>query len=164
MSKLETKLRELAHKRARRDFLALVEPSFSELLSDVSFSHDVQCLKYAAFSTWDIEVDKQTTTRGEVLGWELRYFDNITEIVNFIRSSFEPTAISGWFFIDTDGPYYSLSLSEFLLNLNPIQKYCEREKSYDIGWVGQDVDMGIVLEFNQTSFCRNQLEVCTWGM
>lgn len=164
MSKLENKLREVKNKRARREFLEVVDPALSGLLSKVEFSHDIQCLKFAAFSTWDMDADQQTTTRGKVEGWELEYFDNVAEIISFIKSKLKPAIIPGWFFIDTDGPYYSLSLSEFLLNLDLIQKYCEEQEHFDIGWVGKTHDMGIIFEFNHTSFCRNQLEVCTWGM
>jgi len=164
MSKLESKLREVKNKRARRELLGSVDSVLSNLLSNVEFSHDVECLKYAAFSTWDIEADEQTTTRGKVEGWELKYFDSMAEMTSFIKASVELAVIPGWFFIDTDGPYYSLSLSEFVLNLDLFQNYCEAQDHFDIGWVGKTSDMGVIFEFNHTSFCRNQLEVCTWGM
>jgi len=118
MSKLESKLREVKNKRARREFLEAADSKLSEVLSRVEFSHDVQCLKYAAFSTWDMEADIQTTTRGNVEGWELTYFDSMGEMVSFVKSTVELAIIPGWFFIDADGPYYSLTLSEFILNLN----------------------------------------------
>ncbi|MGP9799760.1 hypothetical protein [Rheinheimera sp. NSM] len=164
MSKLETKLREVKNKRARRELLDSVDPMLSCLLSKVEFSHDVQCLKYAAFSTWDMEADQQTTTRGIVEGWDLKYFDTMAEMTSFIKASIEPAIIPGWFFIDTDGPYYSLTLAEFVLNLDLLQNYCEAQEHFDIGWVGKSSDVGVIFEFNHTSFCRNQLEVCTWGM
>jgi hypothetical protein len=164
MSKLDIKLRELKNKRARREFLETVDPKFSDLLSKAEFSHDVQCLKYAAFTTWNMEEDKQTTTRGDVKGWQLNYFDSMNEITTFIKNSVDLAIIPGWFFVDTDGPYYSLNLSEFLLNLDSLESYCEEKEKFDIGWVGKSTDIGIIFEFNHTSFCRNQLEVCTWGM
>ena len=163
MSKLERKLREVKNKRARREFLEATDPKLSEILSRVEFSHDVQCLKYAAFSTWDMEADIQTTTRGNAEGWELKYFDTMSEMVNFVKSDVELAIIPGWFFIDANGPYYSLTLSEFILNLNSLQGYCESHEHFDIGWVGKSSDIGVIFEFNHTSFCRNQLEFCTWG-
>ncbi len=164
MSKLESKLREVKNKRARRELLESVDAPLSELLSRAEFSHDVQCLKYAAFSTWDMEADAQATTRGSVEGWELKHFDSMSEIICFVKSKVELAIIPGWFFIEADGPYYSLTLSEFILNLNLFQRYCESREHFDIGWVGKSSDIGVIFEFNHTSFCRNQLEVCTWGM
>ncbi|MDB2386675.1 hypothetical protein N9W21_04955 [Shewanella sp.] len=120
MRKLESKLREVKNKRARREFLVLVDSKISDLLTNAEFSHDVQSLKYAAFSTWNMEEDRQSTTRGDVKGWQLQYFDSMNDIVSFVKKSIELAIIPGWFFIDTDGPYYSLNLSEFILNLESL--------------------------------------------
>ncbi|MBA3582888.1 MAG: hypothetical protein H0W44_10620 [Gammaproteobacteria bacterium] len=163
MSKLEVKLREVEHKRARQKLLNSVDPALSNLLSKAEFSHDRQSLKYAAFSAWDIKANEQTTTRGKVKDWELKYFNTPTEIVSFIKTNVKPANAIGWFFVDSEGPYYSLSLSEFLLNLSFLQDYCEKQNHFDIGWVGKSADMGIVFEFNHNPFGHNEFEVCMWG-
>ena len=85
-------------------------------------------------------------------------------MTSFVKGDITPKEILGWFFISTDGPYYLLTLAEFVANLNNMSEYCKANNRYDLGWVGKNQDMGIIFEFDHTNFCRNQFEFCRWGI
>jgi hypothetical protein len=164
MSKLEVKLREVKNKRARREFLEELSNKFSALLENSEYKHDTACLKFSAFTTWDDDRDCETTTRGDIDGWEVQYFYTLVEVIRRVKETIPQSEVSGWFFINTDGPYFSLTLADFIRSLDGLNEYCERNEHYELGWVGKEQDMGVIIEFNHTSFCRNQLELCTWGL
>lgn len=164
MKKLDVKLRELKNKRARREFLEELNNCFSILLEKSEYQNETACLKFAAFTTWDYDRGCETTTRGDVEGWKIDYFYGLFEVIDRIKESIPQYDVLGWFFINTDGPYYSLTLADFIQNLDGISEYCERKNHFDVGWVGKDQDIGVVIEFNHTTFCRNQLELCSWGL
>jgi hypothetical protein len=164
MSKLEVKLREVKNRKARREFLEELSNQFSALLEKSEYQHNTACLKFAAFTTWDNDRDCETTTRGDIEDWEIHYFYTLIEVIRTVKATIPQTEVSGWFFISTDGPYFSLTLADFILSLDGLSEYCEKNNHYDLGWVGKEQDMGVIIEFNHTSFCRNQLELCTWGL
>lgn len=163
MSKLDRKLRELKNKRARREFIAELTSKLASLLERKEFSHDTNSLRFAAFSTWDMERDTQTTTRGDIFSWEINYSKDFASLISKAKE-IELSIVPGWFFIETDGPYYSFTLAEFILNLDGLSNFCLANEKFDIGWVGRETDMGIIFEFNHTSFCRNEFEFYTWGI
>lgn len=164
MSKLEQKLKENRNRRAREKFLAALSRETREVLASVIFSSDISCLKFAAFPTWDNEADCRTSTRGKIPGLKFTNFYKWHDLITEIEKIKIETEYEGWFFIDTDGPFYNLKGSEFSAILNGIFKYAEQNEHFDFGWVGATLDFGIIAEFDHTSFCRNDLELSVWGI
>lgn len=164
MSKLDQKLRENRNRRARDVFLLALGGKFGDILSEAKYSSDVACIKYAAFATWDMEADCETTTRGQVIGWENHTFKTWQELITELKRSSHGNDVNGWFFNDTDGPYYQVSLESFLANADSISVYADVSDHRDFGWVGAERDCGMIIEFNHTSLCRNEYELCTWGI
>lgn len=164
MSKIEQKLKENRNRRAREKLLSALGEDGKRVLSKVEFTSDVSCLKYAAFPTWDMESDCQTTTRGKIEGWENETFKHWDEAINHLKSINIASKIKGWFFIDTDGPFYLLEWKDIKSILDDVSTYAEYHEHYDFGWVGESIDCGVILEFEHTSFCRNEFEVSKWGI
>ncbi len=164
MSKLERKLKENRNRRARERLLSSLEFKFSSFLSNVEFSCDVNCLKYAALSTWDMEADCQTTTRGKISGWKNFTFNTWQDLIVFLKSYKISENLRGYFFIHIDGPYYLINSQDFMNNIDSLSEYALRNENYDLGWVGSEADSGIIVEFNHTSFCRNEFEISIWGI
>ncbi len=164
MSKLEQKLKENRNRRAREAFLSVLDQQSGFCFSKVHFSSDVSQIKNAAYVTWDNEAHCQTTTRGSVKGWQYLTFKIWQDLIYNIKSFSLDSNLSGWFFTDTDGPFYHLSKSDFFNNLDSISEYCLCTERFDFGWVGSDIDFGIITEFNHTSFCRNEFDLCFWGI
>ena len=164
MSKIEQKLKENRNRRAREKLLSTLDEASRIVLSNSKYDSDISCLKYAAFPTWDIESDCQTTTRGIVDGWQNETFKYWDDLVEKIRNSDIENNLLGWFFIDTDGPFYLLEWCEMTRILDSISNYAKSNEHYDFGWVGANSDFGIIAEFEHTSFCRNEFEVSKWGI
>ena len=164
MSNLQQKLRENKNKIKREKFLFAVDSKFSDFLSNVEFSSDVSCIKYAAFSTWDNNANVQTTTRGEVKNWNNFTYKTWHELISVLEKFQQVKNYIGWFFVDTDGPYYKVSVNAFLSHIQSISNYGIVHEHYDFGWVGADDDVGIIIEYNHTSFSDNQFEISIWGI
>ncbi|MGF1863139.1 hypothetical protein [Photobacterium profundum] len=163
MSKIERKLKENRNRRARESLLSLLPGSFGSYLENVEFSSDENSLRYAAFSTWDHESDSQTTTRGLVESWENYTFKDWSDLIGALKR-LPSGEYAGWLFFDTDGPYYKVKFSELLLFLNELELFTTENDKFDFGWVGAELDCGIIAEFNRTSFCRNDFELSVWGI
>ena len=164
MDKLQKKLKENRNRRARERLLSSLDSKFESFLSNVEFSSDISCLKYAAFSTWDMEADCQTTTRGQIPDWKNFTFKTWQDLIAFLKSFKISGNIQGYFFIDIDGPYYLINVHDFMSNIDSLSEYALRKEHFDFGWVGALTDSGIIVEFNQTSFCRNEFEISIWGI
>lgn len=164
MSRLDQKIRENRNRRARDTFLQELDAGFGGLLAGANFSTNVNCIKHAAFTTWDHEADCETTTRGQIIGWENRGFAAWRELISSLKRLPFRKHVEGWFFIDTDGPYYEISSEDFLAGADSFSAYAEANDHRNFGWVGAAIDCGVIVEFNHTTFCRNQFELCTWGI
>ncbi|MCG9685175.1 hypothetical protein L1D31_21875 [Vibrio sp. Isolate23] len=163
MSKIEQKLKENRNRRAREKLLSKLPESLAGYLGQVNFSSDVICLRYAAFSTWDQSTDTQTTTRGVIENWRSFSFQYWSDLFGALRE-LPSREYEGWLFFDVDGPYYKVKLSELFLFSSELELFTSQNESYDFGWVGADLDCGVIAEFNHTSFCRNDFELSIWGI
>ena len=163
MNKIEQKLKENRNRRSRETLLSLLPESFARYLEQVDFSSDENCLRYAAFSTWDHETDTQTTTRGPIESWRNLTFKYWSDLFATLRR-FPSRDHEGWLFFAIDGPYYKVKLSVLLLFLSELESFTSENETFDFGWVGADLDCGVIAEFNHTSFCRNDFELSVWGV
>lgn len=163
MSSIEQKLRENRHRRERESLLSTLPQLFSEFLQNVEYSSDVDCIRYAAFSTWDHERDCLTTTRGVIDNWNNYTFKCWEELITSFKS-LPVNECTGWLFFDTEGPYFKIKLSDLQYFLNDVETYTRKFDLFDFGWVGADIDCGAIAEFNHTSFCRNEFELSVWGI
>jgi len=164
MTELEKKLHENKNRNKRESLLSSISGTFSEDIKNAQYSSNVDCIKFAAFSTWDQEKDLQTTTRGLIEGWSNLTFSNWLDLIKKINDFKTYENLQGWFLIDTEGPYYQLTLDKFLLNIDHISQYCISKESYDFAWIGSTNDCGIISEFDKTSFCSNDFQLSTWGL
>lgn len=163
MSKIQRKLLENSHRREREALLLSLPKQLGDFLRNVEYSSEVSCIRYAAFSTWDEQLDCQTTTRGTIENWNnftFKYWEDLIASFN----SLPVNKSVGWLFFNTGGPYYKIKFSELHNFINDIQIYTSKTEKYDFGWVGEEVDCGVVAEFNHTSFCRNEFELSVWGI
>ncbi|EIV8646698.1 hypothetical protein [Vibrio parahaemolyticus] len=163
MNKIEQKLRENRNRRAREKLLSELPEPLGRYLEQVDFSSDSMCLRYAAFSTWDQSTDTQTTTRGVIANWRNFTFQYWSDLFGAFRG-LPSREYEGWLFFDVDGPYYKVKLSELRLFLSELELFTTQNESFDFGWVGADLDCGVIAEFNHTSFCRNDFELSVWGI
>ncbi|CZF82265.1 hypothetical protein GCE9029_03125 [Grimontia celer] len=163
MNKIEQKLKENRNRRARETLLSQLPESMAIFLEQADFSSDRECLLYAAFTTWDQETDTLTTTRGFVENWINLTFPRWSDLFGSLRE-LPSLEYEGWLFFDTDGPYFQVKLSELLLFLGDLESFTSENERYDFGWVGADIDCGVIAEFNHTSFCRNDFELSVWGI
>ena len=148
----------------RKKFLSALDSKFSDFLSNAEFSSDASCLKYAAFPARDNKATFQTTTRGEVVNWNNFTFKTWHELISVLEKFQQIKNYIGWFFIDTDGPYYRVSLNAFLSHIKSISNYGITHEHYDFGWVGAEDDVGIIIEYNHISSTSNKFEVSVWGI
>ncbi|PTP11445.1 hypothetical protein CWO27_23265 [Vibrio sp. 10N.286.51.C3] len=163
MSKIEQKLRENHHRREREALIRALPKRISDFLEGVEYSSDVNCIRYAAFSTWDEELDCLTTTRGNIENWNNHNFKYWEDLIGkFKELPISDTA--GWLFFDCQGPYYKVQFTELHRFLTEIEMYTKQTEIFDFGWVGEELDCGVIAEFNQTSFCRNEFELSVWGI
>ena len=164
MNRLQQKLKENRNRRSRDEFLRTLDERSRVLLSGTQFTSDTQVLRFAAFPTWNMDADCQTTTRGTVPGWQNLQFPTWQSLIEHLQGLSVPSEAEGYFFIDTDGPYYLLTGCAFLSIIGSMDRYAIEHKHYDFGWIGAGNDFGIIVEFDHTSFCRNEFELSIWGM
>lgn len=84
-------------------------------------------------------------------------------MISFVKQISLPENAIGWFFFNTDGPYYKITFAEFQNHVDSISTYVESIGSYDFGWVGADNDIGVIVEFEHTNFCKNDFCLSTWA-
>ena len=164
MSKFHQQLRENKNKIKRKNFLSALDPKFSDLLSNAEFSSDLSCIKYAAFPTLDNKSNLQTTTRGEVADWKNFTFKTWHDLISVLEKFQKLKNYIGWFFVDSDGPYYKVSLIAFLSNIESISNYGITHEHFDFGWVGAEDDVGIIIGDNQISSAAKKFQVSVWGI
>ena len=121
-------------------------------------------LNIAAFSKWDSKANVQTTTRGEVVDWKNFTFKTWHELISVLKKFQKIRNYIGWFFVDPDGPYYKVNVNAFLSHIESISNYGITHEHYDFGWVGGEDDVGIIIEYNQTSFSDNKFQISVWGI
>jgi len=164
MSKLQEKLRENKNRIKRDKFLAALDSKFSNFLSNAEFSTDVSCIKKAAFSIWDVNANMRTTTRGKMKNWNNFTFKTWQELIAAIGRFQQVKNYIGWFFADTDGPFFKISVNAFLSHIKSISEYGTTHEHYNFGWVGAEDDVGIIIEYNHTSFSDNKFAISVWGI
>ena len=164
MSSLQEKLRENKNKIKREKFLSATDPKFSNFLASAEVSNDVSCLKYAAFSIWDVKAHVQTTSRDKVTNWNNFTFKTWDDLISALKRFQKIKNYIGWFFIDTDGPYYKISVNAFLSHIQSIAKYGINHEHYDFGWVGGEDDVGIIIEHHHESPSGKDFGISVWGI
>ena len=164
MSNLQQKLRENKNKIKREKFLSALDAKFSDFLTNAEVSSDVSCMKYAAFSTWDNKTNVQTTTRGEVNNWNNFTFKTWHELISVLEKFQKIKNYIGWFFADPDGPYYKISVNAFLAHIKSISNYGITHEHYYFGWVGDEDDVGIIIEHKHTPSNDGKFEISVWGI
>jgi hypothetical protein len=162
MKTLPTKLRENHHRRIREELLLKAPPKLSQFLASLDYSSDVAVIANAAFSTWSTADDDWTTTRGLVKSWEKFDFPTWTELTSDLSTLSFPTGCYGWLFFDSDGPYFRLGSAMLHEWLDLIADFALRENSCEFAWVGDNQDFGLIIEFEHTSFCKNDFTYCAW--
>lgn len=164
MSKFHQKLRENKNRVKRENLLLALDSEFSNLLSNSEFSSDLSCIKYAAFPTWNNKSNLLTTTRGEIVDWKNFTFKTWHNLISVLEKFQKLKNYIGWFFVDTDGPYYKISLIAFISNIESISNYGTTHEHFNFGWVGADDDVGIIIGDNQLSSTPKKYEVSVWGI
>lgn len=164
MSNIQQKLQENKNKIKREKFLALLDKNFSEYLAKTEYSNEVSCIKYAAFPKWVDSANVQTTTRGDVKNWMKINFKTWHELVAILKKFHEVKNYIGWFFIDTDGPYYRTSLNAFLSYTQSISDYCTKHEHYNFGWVGEVDDVGLLIGKNPAPSINEEYYISIWGI
>ena len=164
MSDLPQKLKENKDKIRREKFLAALDAKFSDFLANTEFSSEVSCVKYAAFQEWDEKANIVKTSRSNVKNWNNFNFSTWQELITVLKKFQQVKSYIGWFFIEQDGPYYSMSLNAFLSHIQEISNYGIRNKHYTFGWVGQFDDVGIIIDKNPIPSSDKELNICIWGI
>lgn len=164
MSNLQEKLRENKNKIKREKFLSALDSKFSGFLSNAEVNNDLSCIKYAAFSKWDVKNNVQTTSRGELTNWNNFTFKTWNELISVLEKFQKVKNYIGWFFIDPDGPYYKISVNAFLSHIQSIANYGITHEHYNFGWVGGEDDVGIIIEYNHTSPGDKNFVISVWGI
>lgn len=164
MSLMEKRVLENRNRRKREEFISQCSDKLSDFISVAPFSSDIELIKFAAFSTWDMERNVQTSTRGDIENWKAFDFPEWKNLILAIKALKSKQDISGYFFTDTDGPYYEMSLWKFLQFIDEISEFAVSYESYDFAWIGYEKDCGIIAEFDHTSMCRNEFELALWNI
>jgi hypothetical protein len=164
MNTLQQKLRENKNKIEREKFLSVLDSTFSVFLSKAECSSEVSCIKYAAFPKWDDKANVQTTTRGKVKNWNNFAFKTWQKLISVLTKFQQVKNYIGWFYIDTNGPYYRISLNAFLSHIQSISDYAINNEHYNFGWIGEVDDIGIIIEENHTSSSDNEFKISIWGI
>jgi hypothetical protein len=164
MNSLQQKLRENKNKIKREKFLSVLDSKFSTFLSHAEYSSEVSCIQYAAFPKWDDKANVQTTTRGKVKNWNNFTFKTWQELISLLAKFQQVKNYIGWFYIDTNGPYYRISLNAFLSHIQSISDYAIKNEHYNFGWVGGVDDIGIIIEKNHTASVDNEFMISIWGI
>ena len=162
MKSLPTKLRQNHHRRIRDVILAKATPMLSRFLADLEYCSDASVIANAAFSTWGIEEDNWTTTRGHVDNWKKFDFPAWPALTSDLQRLSFPKDSNGWLFFDPDGPYFRLSSTKVYESLDLIAEFASKENHNEFAWIGDDQDCGVIVEFEHTSFCKNDFSYCTW--
>jgi len=163
MNTLQQKLVENRNRRRRDELLTSAPAGLASALMATEFCSDPKIIANAAFATWDTTTDTWTTTRGIVQTWRKHDCISWAELVAYLKSLSFSTNLVGWFFFEVDGPYFKISSVEFERLIDEIARYCEDLGKYDFGWVSSSEDCGVIVEFEHTSFCKNNYSVCIWG-
>ena len=164
MNKIQQKLKENKDKIKREKLLSSLDTKFSDFLSHAEYSGEVSCLKYAAFPKWDDIAKVQSTTRGEVKNWNNFTFKTWHELIAVLKKFQEVKNYIGWFFMESDGPYYRININAFLAHIQSISDYGITYEHYNFGWVGEFDDVGIIIGKNHTSSSGNELNISIWGI
>jgi len=164
MGKLQNNLDENRNKIKREKFLSALDPAFSGLLANAEFSGEASCLKYAAFPKKDDEGRVQTTTRGTLPNWNNFNFRTWQELISMLERFQQVKNYIGWFFADTDGPYYKISVNAFLSHIKSISQYGSTHEHHNFGWVGAQDDVGILIGYDHTSSSPKKFSVSVWGI
>lgn len=162
MNSLPTKLKENHHRRVREGLLSKAPASLSEFLAHLEFSSDSSVIRHAAFPTWSDNEDNWTTTRGKVANWVKCDFSSWPELVSDLHGVPLPYDCRGWLFFDPEGPYFRVGGTEFTEWIGVIADFAAKENGHEFAWVGDDQDCGIIVEFEHTSFCKNDFTYCAW--
>lgn len=164
MSKLQEKLRENKNRILRDKLLSTFDPKFSDFLSNAEFSSDTSCIKNAAFPMWEADADVQTTTRGKLKNWNNFTFKTWQDLIAALKRFQQVKNYIGWFFADTDGPYFKMSVNAFLAHIQSISNYGITHEQYNFGWVGAEDDVGIIIGCDHESSDDNKFEISVWGI
>ncbi|OCA64243.1 hypothetical protein A9R10_03540 [Aeromonas piscicola] len=162
MSKIEEKLKQNRDRRRRECLIELASNEFRPLLGGTTYTSDVKAIKYAAFSTWNIEKNIWTTTRGDIETFRKLDFQGLEQLIQVFTDLPIGPDVEGWFFFDDDGPYYSLRFGQVVENIESIQEILGQQAHFEFGWVGSEVDTGAIVEFEKTGFCKNDFTMCYW--
>ena len=162
MNSLPNKLRENQHRRMRDELLSKAPTVLSQFLDSLKFTSDVTVIANAAFSTWSTDRDDWTTTRGLVQNWEKFDFLTWSDLTADLTTLSFLTDCYGWLFFASDGPYFKVGAVEFHEWLDLITGFPSKENKFEFAWVGENRDCGLIVEFEHTSFCKNDFTYCTW--
>lgn len=165
MSKLQHQLRENQGKIKRNKFLSKLDHEFSNFLLSAEFSCDPASIKNAAFPVLDKETNLQTTSRGKVKNWNNIKFKSWQDLISVLKKFSKVRNYIGWFFIDTDGPYYRISLNAFFAHIDRLSEYAVKHDHYNFGWVGSPDDVGIIIDHTASTDAKDKkFEISLWGM
>lgn len=162
MSKLREKQNEVRCKRNRESILNNIAGEFRGILEVAEFSCDKDKLKYGAWSTW--KEGQWTTTRGNITSWIRKEYETWEEVVSAISTSKVPVNEQGWLVFSPEGPYFKIEWYIFKRYLSEIEIYAARHESFDIAWLGDKRDFGLITEYNPTSDGKLEFELCKWGL
>ena len=164
MSKLQQQLKENKDKIKRGKFLALLDQELAGFLSTAEFSSDASCIKNVAFPESSGETNGEATTRGEAKKMNTIKFKTWQDLISVLRKFQKVKDFIGWFFVDTDGPYYRISLKAFFAHIEGISNYAVKHEHYNFGWVGSVDDIGIIVAHDHNSPGDKKFAISVWGI
>ena len=162
MSKLQEKLNEISCEKNRGNILKDFAGEFQKALDEAELSCDKDKLKYGAWSTW--KKSQWTTTRGNINSWVRSEYETWLEVVSSLSLCNFPESENGWLLFSPDGPYFKIQGHIFKKHLDDISNYAAKYESFDIAWLGDKRDFGIITEYNPTEDGKVEFEICKWGL
>ena len=162
MSRLQEKLDEIRSNKNRESFLSDIKGEFRHAIEEAEYCCEKSKLKFAAWSTW--KEGKWTTTRGDVATWKREEFEIWEEVISKLVSLNKPKTEKGWLLFSPEGPYYKVDGAFIEKYINEISHYSKQHESFDIAWIGEERDFGIITEYNPAYDGKLEFELCTWGL
>lgn len=160
MSKLKEKLDEVHGKKNRASILNAIDGEFHQAIKTAEFSCDKNKLKYGAWSTW--KNGEWTTTRGRISTWAREELETWDDVLSGVSSLSLSKTEKGWLLFSAAGPYFRVDGLFIEKHMEEISKYSKKHESFDIAWIGDERDFGIIIESNETD--GGKFELCKWGL